>query len=85
MPFLTPQSIIRPGLSHRLPVRAAYRSSWRTMATAAQKKEWLAILPDRPNVLEIRKKVKGSVIVHASIHESNMVGLTLVVVTITRA
>ncbi|RKK79066.1 hypothetical protein BFJ71_g16328 [Fusarium oxysporum] len=29
------------------------------MATAAQKKEWLAILPDRPNVLEIRKKVKG--------------------------
>lgn len=29
----------------------------RTVATAA-KKEWLCILPDKPNVLELRKKVK---------------------------
>ncbi|KAK2598270.1 hypothetical protein N8I77_011694 [Diaporthe amygdali] len=29
------------------------------MATSTQKKEWLAILPDNVNVLEIRKKVKS--------------------------
>ena len=33
----------------------------RTMATAQKKKEWLCILPDNPNVLELRKKVKGYV------------------------
>jgi hypothetical protein len=31
------------------------------MATAHKKKEWLCILPDNPNVLELRKKVKGYV------------------------
>ncbi|KAJ6013092.1 hypothetical protein N7522_003447 [Penicillium canescens] len=29
------------------------------MATARKKKEFLCIMPDRPNVLELRKKVKG--------------------------
>jgi hypothetical protein len=29
------------------------------MATGVAKKEWLAIMPDKPNVLEIRKKVKA--------------------------
>jgi hypothetical protein len=31
----------------------------RTMSTAGKKKEFLCIMPDRPNVLELRKKVKG--------------------------
>jgi hypothetical protein len=31
----------------------------RTMATAGKKKEFLCIMPDRPNVLELRKKVKA--------------------------
>ncbi|KAJ6029892.1 hypothetical protein N7499_012305 [Penicillium canescens] len=31
----------------------------RSMATARKKKEFLCIMPDRPNVLELRKKVKG--------------------------
>ncbi|OGE49300.1 hypothetical protein PENARI_c022G09388 [Penicillium arizonense] len=29
------------------------------MATAGKKKEFLCIMPDRPNVLELRKKVKA--------------------------
>ncbi|KAJ5766163.1 uncharacterized protein N7511_003779 [Penicillium nucicola] len=29
------------------------------MATVAKKKEFLCIMPDRPNALELRKKVKG--------------------------
>ncbi|KAJ5112715.1 hypothetical protein N7532_000760 [Penicillium argentinense] len=29
------------------------------MATTGKKKEFLCIMPDRPNVLELRKKVKG--------------------------
>ncbi|KAJ5904679.1 uncharacterized protein N7473_001595 [Penicillium subrubescens] len=31
----------------------------RTMATAGKKKEFLCIMPDRPNVLELRRKIKG--------------------------
>ena len=57
-------------LLHRLPFRNintvlhARQPSWmiasRSMTTAAtKKKEFLCILPDQPNVLDIRKKVKG--------------------------
>ena len=31
----------------------------RTMATEGKRKEFLCIMPDRPNVLELRRKVKG--------------------------
>lgn len=31
----------------------------RGMSTKEKKKEFLCIMPDRPNVLELRKKVKG--------------------------
>ncbi|KAJ4253782.1 hypothetical protein NW762_010176 [Fusarium torreyae] len=59
MVLRTLHSIVRPALASQLPNRATRGSGWRTMATSAQKKEWLAILPDRPDVLSIRKKVKG--------------------------
>ncbi|KAH7142882.1 hypothetical protein B0J13DRAFT_51382 [Dactylonectria estremocensis] len=59
MPVYALRSIIRPALSSQAPLSAVYRHSWRTMATSTRKKEWLAILPDNPNVLGIRKKVKG--------------------------
>ena len=38
--------------------KAASVSGIRTLVTGG-KKEWLCIMPDKPNVLEIRKKVKG--------------------------
>ncbi|KAI8649287.1 YCII domain-containing protein [Fusarium keratoplasticum] len=47
------RSILRPSVASRV---SAYGR--RTMATGATKKEWLAIMPDKANVLEIRKKVK---------------------------
>ncbi|KAM5342783.1 hypothetical protein ACJ41O_013749 [Fusarium nematophilum] len=49
----TLRSITRPTLTGR--VSACGR---RTMATGSVKKEWLAIMPDKANVLETRKKVK---------------------------
>ncbi|KAM6525864.1 hypothetical protein FALCPG4_011397 [Fusarium falciforme] len=47
------RSILRPSFASRVSVYGR-----RTMATGAAKKEWLAIMPDKANVLEIRKKVK---------------------------
>ncbi|KAF4468152.1 YCII [Fusarium albosuccineum] len=51
------RSLVRPGLTTRVGAFAVAYGQ-RTMATGAGKKEWLAIMPDKPNVLEIRKKVK---------------------------
>jgi hypothetical protein len=50
------RSLARPPLAPRL---STLHQAQRTMATGVAKKEWLAIMPDKPNVLEIRKKVKA--------------------------
>ncbi|KAJ5458315.1 hypothetical protein N7475_009703 [Penicillium sp. IBT 31633x] len=47
----TGSSILSPRLVSSYPSR--------TIATASKKKEFLCIMPDRPNVLELRKKVKS--------------------------
>ncbi|KAH8658974.1 hypothetical protein BGZ61DRAFT_370751 [Ilyonectria robusta] len=41
-------------------VRCASSLGRRTISTGGQNKEFLCIMPDRPNVLEIRKKVKAA-------------------------
>ncbi|KAH7276016.1 hypothetical protein B0J15DRAFT_458148 [Fusarium solani] len=66
------RSLARPPLAPR---HSTLHQAQRTMATGVAKKEWLAIMPDKPNVLEIRKKhpvdgepalFKGSVVVYSA-------------------
>ncbi|WAO85882.1 YCII domain-containing protein [Fusarium falciforme] len=57
MPASILRSLARPLLAPRL---STLHQAQRTMATGVAKKEWLAIMPDKPNVLEIRKKVKAT-------------------------
>lgn len=52
------RSLARPSVAPRLGLSTLHLAQ-RTMATGVAKKEWLAIMPDKPDVLEIRKKVKA--------------------------
>ncbi|RSL92572.1 hypothetical protein CEP52_013738 [Fusarium oligoseptatum] len=53
------RSLARPSSASRLGLSILHQAQ-RTMATGGAKKEWLAIMPDKPNVLEIRKRVKAT-------------------------
>ncbi|KLP12073.1 Uncharacterized protein Y057_14327 [Fusarium fujikuroi] len=57
MSTLTLRSIIRPSSLRQVGVSSTTYGQ-RTMTSAAGKKEWLAIMPDKPNVLGLRKMVK---------------------------
>ncbi|RSL49384.1 hypothetical protein CEP53_009169 [Fusarium sp. AF-6] len=53
------RSLVRPSSASRLSLSTLPQAQ-RTMTTGGTKKEWLAIMPDKPNVLEIRKNVKAT-------------------------
>ncbi|KAI8724104.1 YCII domain-containing protein [Fusarium sp. LHS14.1] len=53
------RSLARPSAAPRLGLSTLHQAQ-RTMVTGVAKKEWLAIMPDKPDVLEIRKKVKAT-------------------------
>ncbi|EEU38319.1 uncharacterized protein NECHADRAFT_76950 [Fusarium vanettenii 77-13-4] len=53
------RSLARPSATPSLGLSTLHQAQ-RTMATGVVKKEWLAIMPDKPDVLEIRKKVKAT-------------------------
>ncbi|RKK81793.1 hypothetical protein BFJ71_g15460 [Fusarium oxysporum] len=54
------RSVVRPALRTSSNFGLSSSSiARRTLATGTQKKEFLCILPDKPNVLELRKSVKA--------------------------